>query len=424
MAYLLLCLLISFIGGSSSQKQPKVNADFILQRMMNESYDIRVRPPATDEKGNTGPVDVDVNIFIRSLSNIDFVSMNYDLQITFREKWKDPRLSYDYIQGDVPAFIVMTDKDAIWRPDTFFQNEKRAHRHEIDKPNVLIRIEKDGSILFSERLTLTLSCPMHLAMFPLDVQHCHLDMASYAYSTEDLIYKWAKIAPIQFKVGVHDSLPSFTLDQHETSVCTSKTNTGEYSCLRVTFRLARQFSYYVVQVYIPSTLLVIVSWVSFWLDRAAVPARVTLGVTTLLTMTTQAAAINNKLPPVSYIKAIDVWIGACLIFIFAAVLEYAYVTYVANQCDQRAKMMSHSCSGEKSSSPLSPMEDSGPKREEDNLLSHSHSITNIDCFLCSMFHDIDEGKMIDTKSRIVFPLAFIVFNILYWVGYCMNAQTF
>uniref|UniRef100_A0A1I7WYQ9 Neur_chan_memb domain-containing protein n=1 Tax=Heterorhabditis bacteriophora TaxID=37862 RepID=A0A1I7WYQ9_HETBA len=46
-------------------------------------------------------------------------------------------------------------------------------------------------------------------------------------------------------------------------------------------------NYYLLQLYIPSTMLVIVSWVSFWLDRTAVPARVTLGVTTLLTMTTQ-----------------------------------------------------------------------------------------------------------------------------------------
>lgn len=74
-------------------------------------------------------------------------------------------------------------------------------------------------------------------------------------------------------------------------------------------------------------MLVIVSWVSFWLDKDAVPARVSLGVTTLLAMTTQASGINAKLPPVSYTKAIDVWIGVCLAFIFGALVEYAFVNY-------------------------------------------------------------------------------------------------
>ena len=46
---------------------------------------------------------------------------------------------------------------------------------------------------------------------------------------------------------------------------------------------------------------------SFWLDAHAVPARVALGVTTLLTMSTQTASINSALPPVAYTKAIDVW---------------------------------------------------------------------------------------------------------------------
>jgi anionic glutamate receptor len=82
-------------------------------------------------------------------------------------------------------------------------------------------------------------------------------------------------------------------------------------------------------------MLVIVSWVSFWLDASAVPARVTLGVTTLLTMASQNSAINQSLPPVSYTKALDVWTGICLTFVFGALLEFALVNYTSRSDQHR-----------------------------------------------------------------------------------------
>ena len=48
----------------------------------------------------------------------------------------------------------------------------------------------------------------------------------------------------------------------------------------------RSMGYYMIQVYIPSSLIVVMSWVSFYLDRSSAPARVGLGVTTVLTVTT------------------------------------------------------------------------------------------------------------------------------------------
>ena len=86
---------------------------------------------------------------------------------------------------------------------------------------------------------------------------------------------------------------------------------GEYSCLKVELIFKREFSYYLITIYVPCCMLVIVSWVSFWLDQHAIPARVSLGVTTLLAMSTQTSGISAQLPPVSYTKAIDVWTGAC-----------------------------------------------------------------------------------------------------------------
>ena len=60
-----------------------------------------------------------------------------------------------------------------------------------------------------------------------------------------------------------------------------------------------------------------------------VPARVALGVTTLLAISTTQASIQNSLPPVAYTKAIDVWSGVCVFFVFSALLEYALVNYAS-----------------------------------------------------------------------------------------------
>ena len=112
---------------------------------------------------------------------------------------------------------------------------------------------------------------------------------------------------------------------------------GTFSVVQVDLKLDRKIGYYVLQIIIPSMLLVILSWVSFWVDANAVAPRVSLGVTCVLTMTTQTSGIRMTLPPVSYVKAIDVWMFVCLLFVFAALVEYAYVNTVTRRQKKKNK---------------------------------------------------------------------------------------
>ena len=91
----------------------------------------------------------------------------------------------------------------------------------------------------------------------------------------------------------------------------------------------------IFQVYIPSSLIVVMSWVSFWLNRGAAPARVGLGVTTVLTMTTLINSVNAALPKISYMKSIDIYLFACFFMVFAALIEYACVGYTDKRIQLR-----------------------------------------------------------------------------------------
>ena len=90
-----------------------------------------------------------------------------------------------------------------------------------------------------------------------------------------------------------------------------------------------------MKVYIPSSLIVIMSWVSFWLNRGAAPARVGLGVTTVLTMTTLINSVNAALPKISYMKSMDIYLFVCFFMVFGAMVEYACVGYTDKRIQLR-----------------------------------------------------------------------------------------
>jgi len=103
---------------------------------------------------------------------------------------------------------------------------------------------------------------------------------------------------------------------------------GNYSRLACEFYFVRSLGYYIIHIYVPSCLIVVLSWISFWLHRDASPARVSLGITTVLTMTTILSSSNASLPKISYLKSIDIFLVTCFIMVFASLLEYACVSFL------------------------------------------------------------------------------------------------
>ena len=70
----------------------------------------------------------------------------------------------------------------------------------------------------------------------------------------------------------------------------------------VELQFSREIGHHLVQTFVPSFLVVALSWFSFWLGLEAIPGRVTLLVTSLLTITTLFTGIKEGLPPVAYVK--------------------------------------------------------------------------------------------------------------------------
>ncbi|XP_016956243.1 gamma-aminobutyric acid receptor subunit beta isoform X9 [Drosophila biarmipes] len=305
-----------------------VNISAILDSF-SVSYDKRVRP-------NYGgpPVEVGVTMYVLSISSLSEVKMDFTLDFYFRQFWTDPRLAYRKRPGVETLSVGSEFIKNIWVPDTFFVNEKQSYFHIATTSNEFIRVHHSGSITRSIRLTITASCPMNLQYFPMDRQLCHIEIESFGYTMRDIRYFWRDgLSSVGMSSEVE--LPQFRVLGHRQRATEINLTTGNYSRLACEIQFVRSMGYYLIQIYIPSGLIVIISWVSFWLNRNATPARVALGVTTVLTMTTLMSSTNAALPKISYVKSIDVYLGTCFVMVFASLLEYATVGYMAKRIQMR-----------------------------------------------------------------------------------------
>lgn len=75
---------------------------------------------------------------------------DYRVNVFLRQQWNDPRLAYrEYPDDSLDLDPSMLD--SIWKPDLFFANEKGANFHEVTTDNKLLRIFKNGNVLYSIR---------------------------------------------------------------------------------------------------------------------------------------------------------------------------------------------------------------------------------------------------------------------------------
>ncbi|XP_078326171.1 glycine receptor subunit alpha-2-like isoform X3 [Crassostrea virginica] len=358
----------------------------VLNKILNSSiYDPLIAPNYED----AFPTNVSIQMVIKNIHSLDEINMDFSLDVILRQRWTDKRLEFEHNKiTSLELDQKMIEK--IWVPDSFFPQEKRAKIHTVTVPNRLLHIHKDGTVVYSMRIEMTLSCEMELQNYPLDRQLCPMTIESYSYSKENIDFQWANKSPVKIPKL---SLPQFKMpDAVKTTTCQSQYEVGDFACLLVELKFERNYGYYIAQIFVPSILIVMLSWVSFWVDIDATPARVSLGVLTVLTMTTQSSGARSALPRVSYIKAIDVWMAVCLTFVFLALLEFAYINVVSRR-KSRPKRTASQCklALQKDTTPMAPI------------------VNHIDFK--------KRARHVDKIARVVFPSTFFIFNISFWVFY-------
>ncbi|KRK02146.1 uncharacterized protein Dyak_GE19806, isoform Y [Drosophila yakuba] len=301
---------------SSSDKEI---LDLLLEK---KRYDKRLLPPVN------GTLTVNVNVLLLSLASPDESSLKYEVEFLLNQQWNDPRLQYGN-KSHYDFLNALHHHDSIWTPDTYFIMHG-DFKDPIIPMHFALRIFRNGTITYAMRRHLILSCQGSLHIFPFDDPKCSFSMESISYEEAQIKYVWKNDEDTLRKSPSLTTLNAYLI-KNQTTACDQNSWRGNYSCLQVELTFTCDRGYYLTTVFIPGIILVTSSFITFWLEWNAVPARVMIGVTTMLNFFTTSNGFRSTLPVVSNLTAMNVWDGVCMCFIYASLLEFVCVNYVGRK---------------------------------------------------------------------------------------------
>ncbi|KAE9420446.1 hypothetical protein Angca_007375 [Angiostrongylus cantonensis] len=278
-------------------------------------------------------VDVDVELLIQSVSEISEIQSASTMHILFSQIWHDPGLSYEQEEGaQCLTNLSLSHRmvDNIWLPNVCIVNSKGSVIHKSPTPNIFLAIFPNGTVWMNYRIVVESPCEMDFTFFPMDRVMCTTIFESYSFNVGKVRLHWKRQGqPVEFIDEV--KLPDFHMTTFIHEKATFQYPAGVWDQLNIKLFFRRSYGFYLLQIYLPTYCMVLISWISFWLDRRSLPARVTLGVSSLMALTLQYSNVARSLPKVSYVKGLDLFMFGCVGYIFLSIVELAVVGTLENK---------------------------------------------------------------------------------------------
>uniref|UniRef100_A0AAF5PS45 Ligand-gated ion channel 50 n=2 Tax=Wuchereria bancrofti TaxID=6293 RepID=A0AAF5PS45_WUCBA len=299
--------------------QDEGRAEKILTRIL-KTYDRNLVPEA---KG----VDVDVEILIQQISEISEIHSSSKMHILLAQIWRDPNLSFQDMEGaDCVQNLTLSHRmvEQLWLPNVCIVNSKGSLIHHSPTPNVFLSILPNGTVWINYRIMVETPCEMDFSIFPMDRVECIMIFESYSFNIGKVRLHWKRNG-VPVEVIGETNLPDFHMTHYIHEKATFHYPAGVWDHLNIKLYFRRSYGFYLLQIYLPTYCMVLISWISFWLDRRSLPARVTVGVSSMMALTLQYSNVARTLPKVSYVKGLDLFMFSCVGYIFLSIVELAIV---------------------------------------------------------------------------------------------------
>lgn len=275
------------------------------------------RPPEPDG----GPTEVQCVIAVMDVDDISDANQSFTVNVVAGLRWKDSREAHD------GKGIIKKPLSEVWHPNLLFLNRQRIW----SALGEFVEISPEGNVTYRRQFWGDFSQPMNLHDFPFDRQKFDIRIVSVGSEgegelklvpntrVESFVAEGYSVADWEIvDYGIHtdplvipngDLVPSFTM----------------------TFTAQRLSQHYVIKVIAPLLMIVLLSWVVFWLNPTEGGSQLGVAVTAFLTVIAYHVALGSKLPEISYLTRLDIFVFCGTIIVFLAMIEVVITTGLAQK---------------------------------------------------------------------------------------------
>ncbi len=256
-----------------------------------------------------GPTEVVVDIYILDIDEVNTANQSYDANVFIGLNWKDPRLAH---QGAGSVFYRPTE---IWSPSVQIVNQQRTWKTFADQLEVL----PDGTVYYSQRHWGSFSQPLKLRDFPFDRQAFNIQLMDINYSPKEVAFVAGEYNGIAEQLSVAD----WVVTGFETSVepFTITAADDQFASYKAMVTAKRKSGYFLVKVILPLILIVMMSWIVFWINPQEGSTQISVAITSMLTLIAYRFAVGADMPKISYLTRLDFLILGGTILVFASLIE-------------------------------------------------------------------------------------------------------
>ena len=260
------------------------------------------------------PLQVSIGVQVEQIVSINQKEENFEVVGNLRMEWQDPALAFDPQTQQGSALKVFTregftrfvDQEGIFAPAFMMYNQQGRRFTQ----NAGVLVFSDGQAVYGERFTVKLQAP-------------EFDFVRYPFDTQSFFIHVQATYPLEFMQYVR--LEGFSrlgdlLGEEEWIFTNNWTSVSEVvgmigkpaSRLSFGFEGRRHLNYYLLRIFLPLIIIILVSWLTFFLQDFS--KRIDIGGANLLIFVAFNFTVSNDLPRLGYLTFMDAIMVTTFVF--------------------------------------------------------------------------------------------------------------